>query len=344
VGPLSAGAEPGPACYDLGGTEATVTDACVELGFFDAKAFLGGAMPLNVTAAHDALARTGAPLGLDATETAWGIFAIVCENMASAARLYLIERGLDPRRFALMGFGGAGPATVARVARQLGIRQVMIPPASGLASALGLLVAPPGFELGHSLAGELTDLSWQEVEALLRGMEDEGRAMVAAAGVPADGVRVERRSEMRYAGQFHDIDVPLPERLSPNAADGIAARFAEEYARRYGATLDGYAIQALNWRVLVTGPAPRIDLGGSFGANNGAGRAVRGRRRIYQPDPRGFVEVAVYDRYALSSRETVDGPAIIEEAEATTVLWRGDRAVVDADGNLVIAIGAAPEA
>jgi N-methylhydantoinase A/oxoprolinase/acetone carboxylase beta subunit len=213
-----------------------------------------------------------------------------------------------------------------------------------LASALGLLVAPPGFELGHSLAGELTDLSWQEVEALLRGMEDEGRAMVAAAGVPADGVRVERRGEMRYAGQFHDIDVPLPERLSANAADGIAARFGDEYARRYGATLEGYAVQALNWRVLVTGPAPRIDLHGSFGANHGAGRAVRGRRRIYQPDPRGFVEIAVYDRYALSSRETVDGPAIIEEAEATTVLWRGDRAVVDADGNLVIAIGAAPEA
>jgi 5-oxoprolinase (ATP-hydrolysing)/N-methylhydantoinase A len=273
-------------------------------------------------------------------QTAWGIFAIVCENMASAARLYLIERGLDPRRFALMGFGGAGPATVARVARQLGMRQAMIPPASGLASALGLLVAPPGFEFGHSLAGELTDLAWDDVEGLMRKMEEEGRGMVAAAGVPADRVSVERRGEMRYAGQFHDIDVPLPERLSADATPTVTARFAEEYVRRYGTTLEGYAVQALNWRVLVTGPAPRVDLGGSFGAGESSGRAFKGRRKIYQPDRRELVEVNVYDRYALSSRDVVDGPAVIEEAEATTVLWELDRARSDAHGNLVIDITA----
>jgi 5-oxoprolinase (ATP-hydrolysing)/N-methylhydantoinase A len=342
VGPESAGAEPGPACYNLGGDDATVTDACVELGYFDPQAFLGGAMPLNAAAAHDALTRAGAPLRLDAMKTAWGIFAIVCENMASAARLYLIERGLDPRRFALMGFGGAGPATVARVARQLGMRRAMIPPASGLASALGLLVAPPGFEFGHSLAGELTDLSWDDVEGLMRKMEDEGRGMVAAAGVPADRVRVERRGEMRYAGQFHDIDVPLPEHLTAEATAAVAARFGEEYVRRYGATLEGYAVQALNWRVLVTAPAPRVDLSGSFGADRSAGQALKGRRKIYLPDRGALCEADVYDRYALSTRDIVDGPAVIEEDEATTVLWTGDSARVDAHGNLVLAIGETP--
>ncbi len=264
--------------------------------------------------------------------------------MASAARLYLIERGLDPRRFAVMGFGGAGPAAVARIARLLGVRQAMIPPASGLASALGLLVAPPGFEFGHSLAGELADLAWDDVETLLCKMEDEGRVMVAAAGVPADRVRVERRGEMLYVGQFHDIDVPLPERLSENAADAITARFGDEYVRRYGATLEGYAVQALNWRVLVTGPAPRVDLRGTFGAQEISNRALKGRRKIYQPDHREFVEVGVYDRYALSSSELVSGPAIIEEGEATTVLWDGDSARIDAHGNLVLAIGDAPAA
>src|SRR5207249_4389804 len=135
------------------------------------------------------------------------------ESMGQAARLYLIERGQDPRRFALVGFGGAGPAAAARVARLLGMRQAIIPPASGLASALGLLVAPAGFDFGHSLTGELQSLNWDEVERLFVQMEDRGREMVLATGIPASSVRAERRAEMRYKGQFHDIEVPLPERL-----------------------------------------------------------------------------------------------------------------------------------
>jgi 5-oxoprolinase (ATP-hydrolysing) len=336
VGPQSAGADPGPACYGLGGAEATVTDACVVLGYFDPGAFLGGAMRLDDNAARGAVTRAGASLGLDPVQTAWGIFAIVCEHMAQAARLYLIERGQDPRRFALMGFGGAGPAAAARVARLLGMGEVFIPPASGVASAVGLLVAPSGFEFGHSFAGELDDLDWTAVERLYTAMEHEGRRMVAAAGTRLEEVRIERRAEMRYAGQFHDIEIPLPPSLPGNAAASLRSRFDAEYARLYGVTLDGYPVQALNWRVLVAAPPPGVDL--RMPARNGSGDPLKGRRAIYLRDEERFVDVPVYDRYSLVVGATLHGPAVVEEAEATTLLWPGDRLTVDRRQNLVIAI------
>jgi 5-oxoprolinase (ATP-hydrolysing)/N-methylhydantoinase A len=337
VGPQSAGADPGPACYGLGGTEATVTDACVVLGYFDPGAFLGGAMRLDDGAARSAVTRAGAPLGLDAVQTAWGIFAIVCENMAQAARLYLIERGQDPRRFALMGFGGAGPATAARVARLLGMAEVFIPPASGVASAVGLLVAPSGFDFGHSFAGELDDLDWTAVQHLYTEMENEGRRMVAAAGSQIERVRVDRRAEMRYAGQFHDIETPLPASLPGNTAEALRSRFDAEYARLYGVTLDGYPVQALNWRVLVAAAPPGINL--RMPPRDGSGDPIKGRRAIYLRDVERFVDVPVYDRYSLAVGATLQGPAVVEEAEATTLLWPGDRLTVDSRQNLVIAIG-----
>lgn len=338
VGPQSAGADPGPACYGLGGTEATVTDACVVLGYFDPAAFLGGAMPLDAGAARAAVARVGKPLNLDTIETAWGIFAIVCESMAQAARLYLIERGQDPRRFALVGFGGAGPAAAARVARLLGMSQVIIPRGSGLASALGLLVAPPGFDFGHSLAGELEGLDWDEVERLFGEMELRGREMVLATGAPAAGVQSQRRAEMRYTGQFHDIEVPLPDRLHPGAASFIRDRFNAEYARLYGMALDGYPVQVLNWRMLVSAPGAKIDLRETSDGASAPEQALKGRRSIYLPDQRSCVDVPVYVRQHLSERATIEGPAVIEEAEATTLLWPGDHLTVDAQHNLVIAI------
>jgi len=339
VGPHSAGADPGPACYGRGGTEATVTDACVVLGYFDPAAFLGGTMRLDAAAAREAVARAGAPLGLDPVAAAWGIFAIVCEHMAQAARLYLIERGQDPRRFALMGFGGAGPAAAGRVARLLGTREVFIPPASGVASAVGLLVAAPGFDFGHSFAGELEDLDWPAVERLLQQMEDAGRRMVAAAGARPEGGQAERRAEMRYAGQFHDIEIPVPAPLPEHAPSALRSRFDREYARLYGVTLDGYPVQALNWRVLVSAPAPRVDL--RVGAAGAGGDPLKGRRPVYLPDEGRFVDVPVYDRYALAPGATVPGPAVVEEAEATTLVWPGDQLSVDARQNLIISAGAA---
>src|SRR5262249_2698364 len=146
VGPHSAGADPGPACYGLGGQAPTVTDANLLLGYLDARFFLGGRMPLDVAAAEEALRKWADPLGLTTPAAAWGVYEIVVENMAAAARVPIVEKGRDPRRYAMVGFGGAGPAHAARVARILGVREVIVPPASGVASALGFLVAPLSFE------------------------------------------------------------------------------------------------------------------------------------------------------------------------------------------------------
>ena len=202
------------------------------------------------------------------------------------------------------------------------------------------------------MAGDLNELDWEAVERLYQEMESQGRAMLDAVGVDPHLTQSARRAEMRYAGQFHDIEVPVPERLAGDAAGTIRERFDAEYARLYNVTLPGYAVQALNWRVRVTGPAPVIDIRGSFGTVRDAARtpaappmaprtAAKAPRQIYIPESGGFVEVRVYDRYRMPEGSTLAGPAIIEEAEATTLLWPGDRLTVDPQRNLVIHVGVA---
>ncbi len=339
VGPHSAGAEPGPACYGRGGQTPTVTDACLALGYFNEASFLGGTMPLDRQGALGALERLGAPLHLDAIGTAWGIHQIVVESMAAAARVYLIERGQDPRRFALIAFGGAGPSHAARVARILGVSDVIVPPASGVASALGLLVAPVSVELVHSLPGPLDNLPWDRVTELYREMETQGVAALSDAGIAPGSVVRERRAEMRLLGQFHDIEVPVPDGpLGPGVADGLARAFEAEYRRRYGIFLADRPIQALNWRVSVTGPRPDVRLQTCAKGTADATAAVRRTRPAYFPETGGFVEVPVYDRGLLRAGMQAEGPAIIEEREATTIVGPGDRFTVDAAGNLRLAV------
>jgi N-methylhydantoinase A/oxoprolinase/acetone carboxylase beta subunit len=220
--------------------------------------------------------------------------------------------------------------------------EVLIPPASGVASAAGLLVAPSGFDFGHSFAGELDHLDWTAVERLYAEMEGEGRRMVAAAGARGEAVRVERRAEMRYAGQFHDIEIAVPSPLPGDTARDLRTRFDGEYARLHGVTLDGYPVQALNWRVLVAADAPEVSIRVPGRGGNGAPPARR--RALFLPGGAGFTEVPVYRRYDLSDGAVVPGPAVVEEAEATTLLWPRDTLTVDRGQNLVITIGVAEAA
>jgi len=253
----------------------------------------------------------------------------------------MIERGQDPRRYAMLAFGGAGPAHASRVARILGVREAIIPRASGAASALGFLVTPISFDFVHSLPGELERLDWERVDALYAAMEAQGRSMLAEAGLDGREVTAERRAEMRLVGQFHDIELPVPggRLTSANTAD-LAARFESEYRRRYGAYLAGRPIQALNWRVLVTGPQPRVHLGEAPADQAAsAADASRGYRRAYFPEREGFVEAAVYDRYRLRPGARLSGPAIVEEREATTVVAPDDALLVDGYHNLILTVG-----
>ena len=332
VGPRSAGADPGPACYGLGGTEPTVTDANLLLGYYDPGFFLGGRMTLDRAAAETTLATLGARLGLSAIETAWGIHRLVTESMAAAARIHIVEKGRDPRRYAMVGFGGAGPAHAAGVARVLGVRELLIPPASGAASALGFLAAPLSFEQVRSHPLRLDEPGAAvTIDAILRTLEAEAREKLGAGEAI-----VERTADMRLAGQLHEIGVDLPAgAIDQSALHAIRAAFEAGYVQRYTSLYAGAAAQIISLRVRVSLAPPALAITQS--ALSG-GVALKGTRLAQFGD--GPVETPVYDRYALAHGVTLAGPAIIEEREATTIVAPGDAVRVEAGGMLRIAIAA----
>jgi 5-oxoprolinase (ATP-hydrolysing) len=339
VGPRSAGAEPGPACYGRGGAEPTVTDANLLLGYYDPRFFLGGRMALDREAAERALASLGAKLGLSPLETASGIHRTVTESMAAAARIHIVEKGKDPRRYAMVGFGGAGPAHAAGVARILGLREVLIPPASGAASALGFLAAPLSFEQVRSHPVRLEAPGAAEtIDGLLGELEQETRARLLAAGVDEDEIVTERSADMRLLGQLHEINVALPvERITPASLPEIHAAFAKAYAERYTSVLEGMEVQLVSLRVRCRGKLPELTV--ARGDASSTGTPLKGRRAAWFGE--GFVDTPVYDRYALVPGTTLPGPAIIEERESTTVIPPGDEVTVDASGSLRIRVAVA---
>ena len=361
IGPESAGAEPGPACYGQGGDRPTVTDANLLLGYLDPRYFLGGRMALDTAAAEAAMAQLAAELGLSVPDAAWGIYDLVSENMAGAARVHIVEKGRDPRRYAMVAMGGAGPLHAARVARKLGVREVVVPPASGAASALGFLAAPVAYEAARSWPMRIAEPDYATAESLLRELEAEGRARLAEAGVGEGGgagaggarsdsgpaVVTERQADMRLRGQMHQISVPLPaEPLSPESLPVVLDAFAGEYQRRYTHLYEGAEIEVLNWRVVCTA-APAADLSarlaggeekGAGGGGAGEKGTLKGRRRAWVPGRGAFAEVPVHDRYAMDPGTVVEGPAIIEEREATTIVPDACTLTVDAGRNLVLSL------
>lgn len=339
VGPRSAGADPGPACYGLGGTFPTVTDAALILGYFDPGYFLGGTMTLSLEAARTAYQPLAQQLGVSVEEAAWGVYRIVCENMAQAARVHIIEKGHDPRRYSMMAFGGAGPAHAARVARILGSPEVLIPRVSGVASALGFLVAPLSFEFSRSYPIELRQANWAEVDHLYQQLEAQAHQVLQEAGVPLQQIRLERRADMRFSGQFHDLEVEIPNGpVEASLAPLLAQRFEEAYARLYHSVLPGYQPMVLNWRLRAVGPELQLDLEQPTTPQASAEGALKGRRLVYYPEAGGPIEVPVYDRYRLQPGMELAGPAIVEEHESTTVVGVSDQVGVDHLGNLRIKV------
>jgi N-methylhydantoinase A len=335
VGPDSAGADPGPACYNLGGRQPTVTDADLLLGYLDADFFLGGRMRLDRGAAERAVAEHVArPLGLDVTAAAWGIHRVVNENMAAAARIHGIERGRDLRAYPLFAFGGAGPVHCWQVARVLRVPRILIPFGAGAMSAWGLLAAPLAFDFVRTLRARLDRADWGGLNRLFAAMEDEGGRLLARAGVARDAVRVARIAEMRYVGQGHEVEAPVPAgRLAAESLPAITAAFEASYRALYHRLPQGVPIEALNWRVTVSAPAPALAFGGAAGGGGGA--PVKGHRRAWFAEANGWVDTPVYDRYALAPGTTFAGPAIVEERESTAVVGPGARGRVD-DGRTLI--------
>lgn len=341
VGPHSAGSAPGPACYGLGGTEPTVTDACLLLGYYDPGFFLGGAMRLDVAAAQAAMRTVAEPMGLDIAQVAWGIHALVVDSMAAAARVHLVEHGKDPRNFSMVGFGGAGPAHAADVARALGVKEVIVPPASGAASAFGFLAAPLSFEQVQSLPLELSSLQdGSAANQVLATLEHQGRVQLRVAGVADSDVTVTRWADMRLVGQMHDIRVPLPGGdIGPAQVPALRESFVRAYRKRYTAVPPAARFEAINFRVNCSGPVPVLAVSGALGSAQPQDPR-KGERQAWFDD--GFVTTTVYDRDALRPGSSFAGPCIIEEREATTVLGPLDRFTVDEQLNLKIQVGSRP--
>jgi len=338
VGPHSAGSAPGPACYGLGGTEPTVTDACLLLGYYDPGFFLGGAMNLDLPAAERAMRKVADRLNLSVPQAAWGIHALVVDSMAAAVRVHLVEHGKDPRSFSMVGFGGAGPAHAVDVARALGVREVIIPPASGAASAFGFLAAPLSFEQVQSLPVELSDLhDGAPLNQVLGQLEVQGREQLRAAGVPDAEITVTRWADMRLVGQMHDIRVALPSgAIGPAQVPELRALFVQAYRTRYTAVPPSARFEAINFRVNCVGPVPQLAISGALAAG-GTRTARKGSRQAWFGD--SFLDTPVYDRDALQPGTRLQGPCIVEEREATTVVGPLDAVEIDATLNLRIAVG-----
>jgi N-methylhydantoinase A len=335
VGPRSAGSEPGPACYGRGGSEPTVTDADLILGYLDPDFFLGGKMRLDREAALRTIEeKIAPPLGLDAVEAAWGIHQVVNENMANAARVHAIERGKDPRAYPLFAFGGAGPVHGYRVARALGVPSFIAPLGAGATSAFGFLCAPLSFDFVRSLYGRLHELDWSGANEALEEMEEEGRDLLRASGVADGDVMVRRLCEMRYVGQGHEVTVELPDgNLGPDDADRLTSVYRKEYRRLYSREGPDVPLEAITWRLEVSSPRPRIQLDGE---ESDPGEARKGEREIYVPEEGGFLAVPVYDRYLLGTSATFEGPAVVEERESTVVIGPESRAEIDGARNLLV--------
>ena len=340
VGPESAGAAPGPACYGLGGDRPTVTDADLILGYLDPAYFLGGRMPLDRGAAERAIERHVArPLGLSLAAAAWAIHRTVDETMAAAARVHAVERGKDVRRFPLFAFGGAGPVHACDVAKILHLGEVVAPFAAGVGSTIGFLVAPLAFDFVRGHAGLLDRLDWDAVDGLYVEMEGRGRALLADAGVGPEDVTVERTCDMRLSGQAHQIAVPVPAgTLTGASAAWVLAAFEETYRGLFQRAAPGVPAEALNWRVRMSGTRPVVAAFRSSGQADAAA-ALKGRRPVYLPERSAFESIAVVDRYRLGPGARIDGPAIVEERESTVVIGAGATATVDAWSNLIVELG-----
>ncbi len=336
VGPESAGSTPGPAAYGRGGTEPTVTDADLLLGYLNAETFANGTLPLDPAAAADAFAALAARLSLPTERVAWGIHQLVNENMAAAARVHAAERGLDIRRYVLVATGGAGPVHASGVAQRLGIETVIVPPIAGVGSAYGFLLAPISFDFTRSYLVRLDQLDVDHLNQMLAELEAEGRAIVQAAGVADAEITVSRAVDMRYVGQGYEIRVPFANGpVDAAAARRIQTSFEREYERFYGRLCTGVPIQAVHWRVVVAGPTLDVsDI--TLQRQQHEQSAAPTERPVWFEANAAPVATPVYQRRALVTGFTTAGPAIVEEAESTTVVLPGWQLTVDESGCLVL--------
>jgi N-methylhydantoinase A len=338
VGPRSAGAEPGPICYRRGGTEPTVTDANVVLGRIGAESFLGGEMPLDADGARAGIEDRLGALGLDVTEAAAGIVRLAIAQMVLAVRGVSVERGYDPRDFALVAQGGNGPLHALEIARELGVPTVVIPRLPAIFSAVGMLMADLRHDYVQTHYVPLTGSALAETGPMFAELVALGRERLTAEGVEAEAMSFERSLDLRYVGQEFALPIPVgDDELHDGDRAQVRARFDAAHEHRYGYSTPQEEVEMVNLRVVARGSRerPRMPVAGS-----GRGDPVIGRREVVFDDPAAPVDCPIHDRSRLGAGDEVAGPAVVEEHSSTTLLWDGDLARVAPTGELIVEVAA----
>lgn len=338
VGPRSAGATPGPVCYGQGGTEPTVTDANLVLGYLSAEYFLGGEMPLDKEAAVRAVKeRVADPLGLDSVTAAHGIYKLTNANMADAIRVMSIQKGHDPRSFALVAAGGAGPAHAARLAQMVGLPRVIVPKSASVFCALGMLESDLKHDYVYTFWDFMSKLDLNRLNVEFERLEAEGRAALMAEGTAPENILIERSMDMRYVGQHHEVTIPIPDgRLTSASLPEIARRFHETHQRLFMYHEAEADIETINVRLMAIGVVPKPEIAKIAADGDNPARALKGTRPVYFEECGGFTTTPVFDGGKITPGMRMPGPAIVEEVTTTTVLIPNWQARVDVFGNLIL--------
>ena len=331
VGPESSGAQPGPACYGRGGTEATVTDADLTLGYLNADFFLGGAMKIDAVATNAAFGRLAGTLGVEPGRAAFGVHDVVNENMAGAARVAIAERGRVPSEYALLATGGAGPVHAWHVARKLGVSRVVCPPGAGAGSTIGMLMAPARVDRVASFTTPLAGADLAAADGIFADLEKESLEVLRLTGADVGNRTARRLSDMRYIGQGSEITVVLPEVLGESE---VKTAFEAAYKALFARTPPGAAIQFVALRLSVSAPMPgtgsKLEL-----PRHASATALKGTRPVFFPDEGRTLPTQVWDRYALEPGVSIDGPAVFEENESTFIVGPNSKARLLADGSIL---------
>jgi N-methylhydantoinase A len=338
VGPQSAGADPGPVCYGKGGAAVTVTDANVALQILNPRHLLGGDMPIEAQAAHAALVPLAETLQMEPLEVARGILAVVVANMVRAIQAISVQRGYDPRDFALVAFGGAGPLHAGWIARELGIQRIVIPERPGIACAFGLLVTDIRSDYTRSKLMPVEGIDLADVNATFCELEAQGQRWLAAEGVPPDRRVLRRAVDMRYVGQNYELTIPLPPGpLGPAEINSLLQTFYQEHERTYGYYTADEPTQLITFRLEALGLVPKVALRASPPGGDHPVKAQKETRQIYLGKADGgLVSCPIYWRQALQPGHRLLGPAIIEQMDTTTLILPEQRAMIDPWGNIII--------
>ena len=331
VGPDSAGSNPGPACYGQGGTDACVTDADVVLGILDPGQFLGGDMPLDESKAEAAVQLLADKLNVSMLDAAYGIFSVVGESMAAAARAHATDRGVNYRGMPMLAFGGAGPVHACYVAERLDSNKIIYPPMASVLSAYGTLVTPARLDLARGGLSRLEAIDWENVAPMIVDILAEGKAALNDAGIDDDSIHYDFSADMRYVGQQTEVTVPLSgdPRDAANQGD-LRQRFDKAYENLYGVKLDDMNVEVVSWRVTARGGETTRNASVDLPNKNAEPKAIR---PVYLDGE--SIDTPVYDRSALAAGQDIEGPVVIEERETTVFVLPGWSLNVHDDGSLI---------